>query len=41
MGKDSEPIHYEGDRSFEAMKDWLFKHSSALKNRKEVIKEDL
>lgn len=40
-GEDSKPIAYNGDRSFEAMKNWLFEVSTALKNRDAPVKEDL
>ena len=37
-GENAKPIEYEGDRSFEHFKKWLFEHSEVLKNRKDYIK---
>lgn len=40
-GTDKTPIEYNGERTFEGFKKWLFEHSEVLKNRGEFIKEDL
>jgi hypothetical protein len=40
-GENAKPIEYEGNRTFEDFKAFLFKHSEVLKNRKDFVKEEL